>query len=352
MQLSLPGNFLKTDPHREEFNVKFIIAGGTGHIGSALSRDLLAKGHDVIVLSRGVKHSPSGDNAQKDGATTGAVRKINWDGINQGPWFSEFHDADVVINLAGRTVDCRYTKENLRQMMDSRVDSTRIIGKAIEIAELKSGRAPALWLQMSTATIYSHRFDQPNDEATGIIGGTEPDVPRYWDYSIQIAKNWEDEMAKANTPSTRRVALRTAMVMGKNPDSVFGVLSKMTRLGLGGPIGGGKQYVSWIHEADFLRALDFILVREDISGAINICAPGPLPQKLFMQELRKAWGVPIGLPATAWMAEIGAFVLRTDTELLLKSRRVVPGRLLNLGFEFKFPNWRQAAEELVKPIQS
>jgi uncharacterized protein (TIGR01777 family) len=236
-------------------------------------------------------------------------------------------------------------------MMDSRVDSTRIIGLAIEAAELKTGRAPNLWLQMSTATIYAHRFDQANDEASGHIGGNEPDVPRYWDYSIQIAKNWEDELAKANTPSTRRVALRTAMVMGTNPESVFGVLSNMTRLGLGGPIGGGKQYVSWIHEADFLRAVDFIMGREDLRGAINICAPEPLPQKHFMRELRKAWGVPIGLPATAWMAEIGAIVLRTDTELLLKSRRVVPGRLLDVGFEFKFPTWHMAAQNLVQAIQ-
>lgn len=235
--------------------------------------------------------------------------------------------------------------------MDSRVDSTRIIGLAIEASEQKTGRAPELWLQMSTATIYAHRFDQANDEANGLIGGNEPDVPRYWDYSIQIAKNWEDELAKANTPSTRRVALRTAMVMGTNPESVFGVLSNMTRLGLGGAIGGGKQYVSWIHEVDFLRAVDFIMGREDLRGAINICAPEPLPQAGFMRELRRAWGVSIGLPATAWMAEIGAFFLRTDTELLLKSRRVVPGRLLDVGFEFKFPTWRAASHDLVQSIQ-
>jgi uncharacterized protein (TIGR01777 family) len=324
--------------------LKIIIAGGTGHVGTALSRDLAQKGHEIVILSRG--------GGTKAGGSGNAVpRIVTWDGVNKGPWFSEFHDADVVINLAGRTVNCRYTKENLRQMMDSRVDSTRIIGLAIEASEQKTGRAPDLWLQMSTATIYAHRFDQANDEANGLIGGSEPDVPRYWDYSIQIAKNWEDELAKANTPSTRRVALRTAMVMGTNPESVFGVLSNMTRLRLGGAIGGGKQYVSWIHEVDFLRAVDFIMEREDLRGAINICAPEPLPQKSFMRELRNAWGVSIGLPAMAWMAEIGAFFLRTDTELLLKSRRVVPGRLLDVGFEFKFPTWRLAAQDLVQSIQ-
>ncbi len=317
--------------------MKFVIAGGTGHVGTALTLHLQRQGHDVVILSRGGKSG---------------ARISNWDGVNEGPWFREFHDADVVINLAGRTVNCRYTKTNLKQMMDSRVDSTRIIGRAIESAEESVGRSPALWLQMSTATIYAHRFDQANDEISGILGGTEVGVPRYWDYSILIAKNWEDEMAKANTPATRRVVLRTAMVMGANPESVFGVLSKMTRLGLGGAIGGGKQFVSWIHEQDFLRAIDFLIEREDLIGAFNICAPEPLPQKAFMRELRSAWGVPFGLPATAWMAEAGAFFLRTDTELLLKSRRVVPRRLLDSGFQFLFPHWRMASLDLVKLIQA
>lgn len=323
--------------------MKFIVAGGTGHVGTAVTKHLLKQGHDVLILSRG-----EAADVPKDAR----VRTVKWDGVNQGPWFQEFNDADVVINLAGRTVNCRYTEKNLRQMMDSRVDSTKIIGRAIESALEQTQRAPRVWLQMSTATIYAHRFDEANDEATGLIGGQEVNVPRYWDFSVKIATNWEAELEKAKTPKTRKVALRTAMVMGSNPESVFGVLSKMTRLGLGGAIAGGHQFVSWIHEKDFLRVIDFLVERQDVSGPINVCAPHPLPQRDFMRHLRSAWGVPIGLPAMAWMAEIGAVVMRTDTELLLKSRRVVPGRLLSLGFNFEFPTWSKAALDLVESVKN
>lgn len=176
----------------------------------------------------------------------------------------------------------------------------------------------------------------------------ESDVPTYWEYSIRIAKNWEKALFDSEVPRTRKVALRTAMVMGRHSESVFGVLKKMTKLRLGGSIGGGKQFVSWIHEDDFLRAIDFLIQHQEIDGVVNMCAPNPIPQKEFMKNLRQALHVKIGLPATAWMAEIGAFFLRTDTELLLKSRRVVPTRLLQSGFQFRFTSWDQASEELVK----
>lgn len=303
--------------------MKIVIPGGTGQVGGVLTRALRAAGHEVVVISRSAG--------------------VRWDGHTLGPWAGEINGADVVINLAGRSVSCRYNAENLQQMMRSRVDSARVVGEAIA----KADDPPAVWLQMSTATIYAHRFDAPNDEETGVLGGREPDVPGYWTYSVEIAKRWEAELEEADTPATRKVALRSAMVMSPDRGGVFDYLSWMARLGLGGPVAGGRQYVSWIHDDDFVRAVD-LLIREPISGAVNLAAPGPVPQREFMRELRKAWRVPVGLPATSWMAEIGAFALRTDTELLLKSRRVVPGRLRDAGFEFHFPNWREAAQNLAE----
>ncbi|GLX97081.1 TIGR01777 family oxidoreductase [Herbidospora sp. NBRC 101105] len=307
---------------------KIVMPGGTGQVGTILRRALRAAGHDVVVLTR----RPSRDG------------EVGWDGATPGPWVQEIDGSDVVVNLAGRSVDCRYTPANLRAMMDSRVDSTRAVGAAIAAA----ARPPRVWLQMSTATVYAHRLDAPNDEATGVIGGGEPGVPRYWAYSVEIAKAWEAAQERAETPGTRKVALRSAMVMGPDRGGVFDVLSRLTRIGLGGPVGGGAQYVSWIHDADFVRAVEFLVDRDDLTGPVNLAAPGPLPQRAFMRVLRRAWGVPVGLPATRWMAEAGAFVLRTDTELLLKSRRVVPGRLLGAGFTFEYPDWEHAAGDLVR----
>jgi uncharacterized protein len=312
--------------------MKIVIPGGTGQVGTVLRRALSAAGHDVVVLSR----SPR----QRD--------DVQWDGATLGPWAAEIDGSDVVVNLAGRSVNCRYTPVNLREMMDSRVHSARVVGEAIAAA----ARPPRVWLQMSTATVYAHRFDAPNDEATGVIGGAEPDAPGYWAYSVDIAKSWEREQETAATPHTRKVALRAAMVMSPDRGGVFDVLLRLARLGLGGPVAGGAQYVSWIHDQDFVRAVEFLVARDDITGPVNLAAPGPLPQRDFMRALRTAWGVPVGLPATRWMAEAGAFVLRSDTELLLKSRRVVPGRLLDAGFTFGRPDWPTAADDLVRRLRS
>ncbi len=273
---------------------------------------------------------------------------MRWDGETLGGWAREVDGADVVVNLAGRSVSCRYSPITLQEMMDSRVRSTRVVGEAIAAAV----RPPRVWLQMSTATIYAHRFDAPNDEGTGVIGGGEPGVPRYWGYSVEIAKAWEREQELADTPSTRKVALRSAMVMSPDRGGVFDVLLWLARLGLGGPVAGGKQYVSWIHDRDFVRAVEFLIGRDDLEGPVNLAAPGPLPQRAFMRALRGAWGVPLGLPATRGMAEIGALALRSDTELLLKSRRVVPGRLVEAGFAFEHPRWPEAADDLVRRVRA
>ncbi|CND47840.1 Epimerase family protein [Mycobacterium tuberculosis] len=306
--------------------MKVVIPGGTGQVGAILDRALTAAGHEVVVFSR----RPVGE------------RQVGWDGRTLGDWAREIDGSDVVINLAGRSVSCRYTPANLQEMMDSRVLSARVVGEAIAAAV----RPPRVWLQMSTATVYAHRFDAANDEASGVIGGGEAGVPGYWAYSVRIARNWEREQERAETPSTRKVALRAAMVMSPDRGGVFDVLSWLARLGLGGPVAGGAQYVSWIHDRDFVRAVEFVVGRDEMAGAVNLAAPEPLPQRVFMRALRKAWGMPVGLPATAWMAEFGALAMRSDTELLLKSRRVVPGRLLDAGFGFEYPHWTEAAGDL------
>lgn len=311
--------------------MKIVIPGGTGQVGGILNRALRAAGHEVVVLTR----------------RPGREGEVWWDGATRGAWEAAVDGSDVVINLAGRSVSCRYTPDNLREMMASRVDSARVVGEAIAAA----ARPPRVWLQMSTATVYAHRFDALNDEATGVVGGTEAGVPGYWAYSVEIARAWERAQEEAATPETRKVALRSAMVMSPDRGGVFDVLLWLARLGLGGPVAGGAQYVSWIHDRDFVRAVEF-LIGSDLSGPVNLAAPAPLPHRAFMRALRAAWGVPVGLPATKWMAELGAFALRSDTELLLKSRRVVPGRLLDAGFAFGHDEWRGAADDLVRRVRA
>jgi len=240
-------------------------------------------------------------------------------------------------------VNCRYTQANRRSIMDSRVASTRVVGEAIAHA----GRPPRVWLQMSTATIYAHRFDAPNDEASGLIGGNEPDVPASWRFSIEVAQAWERALDDAMTPHTRKVAMRAAMVMSPDRGGIFDTLLGLVRRGLGGSAAGGQQYVSWVHDADLVAAVRWLIARENLSGAVNIASPNPLAYAQFMRELMRSAGVPIGLPATRWMLELVAPLMRTETELVLKSRRVVPGRLLDDGFVFAHPDWAEASRDLV-----
>jgi len=267
---------------------------------------------------------------------------VQWDGKALGPWTETLDGADVAINLAGRRVHCRYNEANLEEMMTSRILSTQVLGTAIGQCE----RPPAVWLQASTATIYAHTFGEANDERRGVLGGSEPNVPKVWNYSIQIAKNWEAELERAETPRTRKVALRAAIMMGIDKASAFDILSGLARRGLGGKLGSGRQFVSWVHELDMVRAIDF-LIEKDLAGPVNISAPHPLPQVEFARELRQAWGVKFGLPAMPWMVDAGAWVMNADSELVMKSRRVVPTRLQEAGFEFEFPEWGPAAWDLV-----
>ncbi len=308
--------------------MKIVIPGGTGQVGTVVARAMHADGHDVVVLSRKPDSAP--------------WRVVHWDAVTLGDWCMELEGADAVINLAGRTVNCRYTPEHRREIVDSRVLSTTVVGKAIAAAK----NPPRVWLQAATATIYAHRFDAPNDEATGIIGGDEPNAPDTWRFSIDVAKAWEKALNEADTPKTRKVAMRSAMTMSPDPGGIFDTLLTLVRKGLGGRAGSGKQYISWVHENDFVRALYWIIEHDDLAGPVNIAAPNPLPNAEFMRLLRKAAGVPIGLPAANWMLEIGARLMKSETELILKSRRVISGRLTAQGFKFQFPNWADAAQEL------
>ena len=308
--------------------MKIIIPGGTGQVGTILARAFRAGGHEVVIFSRQPVSNARG--------------VVVWDGETLGDWTTELEGADAVINLAGYSVNCRYHAENRRRIKESRVRSTEVLGAAIA----RASRPPRVWLQASTATIYEHTYERPNDEATGVIGGAEPQAPDTWRFSIDVATSWERAANEASTPHTRKVLLRSAMVMSPDRGGVFDTLLALVRFGLGGRAGDGRQYVSWVHEQDFLRAIFWLLGHEDMDGAVNIAAPEPLPQAEFMRTLRAAWGTSLGLPATRWMLEIGAFFLRTETELILKSRRVVPGRLLQSGFDFRFPKWREAARDL------
>lgn len=295
-----------------------------------LARDFHAGGHEVVVLSRTPAPAP--------------WRVVAWDAATVGPWAAELDGADAVINLAGRSVNCRYTAANRRAILDSRVNSARAVGDAIT----RAARPPRVWLQAGTATIYAHTLGPAHDEATGVIGGDEPGVPDTWKFSTEVATAWERAATDADTPHTRKVVLRAAMTMSPDRGGVFDVLLGLVRRGLGGRAAGGRQFVSWVHDRDFVRAVHWLIARDDISGPVNVAAPHPLPHAEFMQELRAAWGVRFGLPAARWMLELGTWALRTETELVLKSRRVVPGRLLASGFTFDFPAWPAAARDLCR----
>jgi uncharacterized protein (TIGR01777 family) len=308
--------------------MKIIIPGGSGQVGTILSRAFRERGDEVVVLSRKPASAP--------------WRVVQWDGETLGDWVSELEGADAVINLAGQSVQCRYTAENRKIITDSRIKSTRVVGDAIS----RGWKPPRVWLQASTATIYAHRYDAPNDEATGIVGGAEPGAPDSWRFSIDVATSWERAANEAATPLTRRVLMRSAIVMSPDHGGPFDTLLRLVRFGLGGVAGDGRQFMSWIHDVDFTRAVVWLIENEKLSGPVNLAAPNPLINAEFMRVLRSAWGMPIGLPATEWMLELGAYVLGSETELILKSRRVVPSRLLESGFDFKFPTWPEAARDL------
>ena len=319
--------------------LRIVIPGGSGQVGQVLARHFQRRGDHVTVLTRA--------------PYTAEWQTVHWDGEHEGPWIESLEGADVCINLAGRSVNCRYHAENRRAIYDSRIGTTRLLGRVFgTLAD-----PPRVWLNASTATIYRHALDREMDEATGEFGGNElvgrtRRAPDTWNFSIGVAKDWEAAFFEAYTPRTRKVAMRSAITMSPTPENAFGVLSNLVRMGLGGTQGNGRQFVSWVHEDDFARAVEFLIEHEELEGAVNIASPNPLPNREFLAELRDAWDRPNGLPAPSLLIEVAAFFLRTESELVLKSRRVVPGRLLDAGFRFEFPEWAEAAEDLVRRWRS
>ena len=312
-------------------NGKIILAGGSGFLGRMLTAYFQDRGYEIVILSR----QPGCDLPE---------RVIEWDGRSLDVWARELENATALVNLAGRSVDCRYTERNRRDIMDSRVDSTRVLGEAVA----GCATPPAVWLNLSTATIYKHTFGEAHDETTGVIGSS-PEVRDA--FSIEVAEAWEKAFADADCPSTRKLVLRSAMVFGREAGGVFDVLRRLTRFGLGGKMGHGRQWISWIHGDDFCEAVNWLIENSDASGDYNLCAPNPLTNAQMMATFRKAFGVPVGLPATRWMLELGAFFLRTETELVIKSRKVIPGRLLDGGFAFKFSAFADAIRDLTGRVE-
>ena len=313
---------MKTNPKR------IVIAGGSGFLGQALAHHFLNGDWDVVVLTR----SP--------GQSGWLGRQVGWDARTLGDWAREVEGAAAVINLTGKSVNCRYNALNRKQILESRVNSTRVLGEAIGAC----AQPPPVWLNASTATVYRHTFGEPWDET----GKTEATAEAKDRFSVEVAWAWERALNEASTLRTRKVAMRMAMVLGLGKNSVFPVLRRLARLGLGGRMGSGRQFVSWIHEADYCRSVEWLISHHDFGGPVNLVAPNPLPNAEMMRTLRQVCGVSFGLPATDGMLEVGAFVLRTETELLIKSRRVIPGRLLQSGFTFHFPTIREAFENLNK----
>ncbi|MBK7998776.1 MAG: TIGR01777 family protein [Verrucomicrobia bacterium] len=305
-----------------------ILAGGSGFLGQLLRKHFVDRGAEVVVLTRSPRHSPDERS-----------REVFWDAQTVGAWQSEVAGADVVINLTGRTVNCRYNARNRREILESRIRSTTTLGEAIA----RCPNPPKVWLNASTATIYRHTFGPAWNES-GVIAGTAAVND---EFSVEVAQAWEKALDEAPTSHTRKVALRTAMVLGHGGNSVFPTLRRLVRGGMGGRMGDGRQFVSWIHQLDFCRAIEFVIAHEDLAGAINLCAPAPLTNDEMMTAFRRLCGIPVGLPAMRWMLEIGAFILRTETELILKSRRVIPGCLLKSGFQFQFPQFENALRDLL-----
>lgn len=317
---------------------RVVIAGASGFIGQYLARAFRADGAVVTLVGRRAGAARSADAAWGD---TAAITDL-------------LDGSDLLLNLAGKSVNCRYTPANRAEILRSRVDTTRELAAAIRDCE----DPPPLWINASTATIYRHAEDRPMTESTGEIGEG---------FSVDVARAWEEALFVGDLPSTRRVALRMAIVLGDG--SALVPLLWLTRLGLGGPqldghwfataarraagtfhtfrARGGRQKFSWIHLADVLGIIRFLRAHSEIDGVVNVSSPNPSDNRTVMQTLRDLLGMPAGLPAPRWMLEIGSAVIRTETELVLKSRWVVPERLLGAGYEFEYPELRPALREIV-----
>jgi uncharacterized protein len=292
---------------------KIVIAGGTGFVGKYVAEKFTATGHQVIIISRQANH-------------------VQWN--NELAIVAALENAVMLINLAGKSVDCRYNPKNKKEIYDSRIDTTTILGKAI----LQCKNAPPLWINSSTATIYRHAQDRPMTESNGEIGTG---------FSVHVATNWEKSFFSFVLPATRQVALRMAIVLGKG-GGVIQPLKNLVRFGLGGKQGKGNQMFSWIHIEDLYQIILFMQQQTTLSGVFNTSAPNPVDNKTLMGLLRKQLKMPIGLPTPTWLLKMGAVIIKTETELILKSRWVIPEKLLQNGFAFKYPNLQQALKNSIE----
>lgn len=302
---------------------KLILAGGSGQMGTAIKNHFKDLADEIIILSRSAK--PQQDN----------VKTIEWDGKTVGDWYKELENTDILINLAGKNVNCRYNKKNKKEIFDSRTNSIDSLSEAVK----KCHVAPKLWIQCASATIYRHAEDRSMNEVNGEIGEG---------FSVEVCKRWEKEFSERtiNFKETRKVILRTSLVLGKT-EGVFPRLKNLVRFGLGGKQGNGRQWVSWIHETDVAGMVEWIAEHNKIDGVINCTSPYPLQNKPFMKVIRQIYGMPFGLPAPTWLMELGAFVIGTETELILKSRWVVPDKIKESGYQFKLPLLQDAIRQIL-----
>lgn len=300
---------------------KIVLAGGNGFLGSVLVEYYKYLADEVVVLSR------------KSKAAYGNIRTVVWNGIDEGEWGDELQGADLLVNLCGKNVNCRYTDKNKAEIVASRIVPTRLLGKVIE----KTDNAPKLWINITSATIYRHAEDRPQDEDTGDIG---------YGFSIDVCRQWEQAFFETRTDSTRKIALRLGIVFGRK-DGAFPRLLNLVRYGLGGKQGDGQQYVSWIHEQDVAAVIRWLIEHQELNGVVNCTAPEPIKNRDLMAGIRKAYGAPFGFSSPVWLLEIGAQFIGTETELILKSRWVLPGRLTDSGFRFQFEKAEHAVKDII-----
>lgn len=298
---------------------KLIIAAGTGFLGQVLVNHFENKFDEIVILTRG------------QNSRTGKIKLVNWDAKTLFGWETELENADVLINLAGKSVDCRYTEKNKKEILLSRIQSTKVLNQAV----LACANPPKHWLNSSTSTIYRFSLDKQMSEANGEIGN---------DFSMNVAQSWEKAFFTTATPQTLKTALRTTIVLGEN-GGAFIPLKRLTQLGLGGKQGKGNQFISWIHEKDFARAIEYIIEKQ-LTDVLNIVSPQPISNQDFMATLRKQLNVFIGLPTPEFLLTIGAKIIGTEPELVLKSRNVIPARLLENGFVFEYKTLETALKNI------
>ncbi|HSV62808.1 MAG TPA: TIGR01777 family oxidoreductase [Chthoniobacterales bacterium] len=298
-----------------------VLAGGSGFLGQSLAKVLLGKGYEVVILSRGAHREGSG------------IRQLHWDDKTLGDWSQSIDGAKAIVNLTGRSVNCRHTPEHRREIMESRVNSVRVLSEAVS----RCAQPPEVWVQASSLAIYGDPGDRWCDE----------NAPQADGFSEEVCKRWEGEFAKIQSHGMRKVVMRIGIVLDAE-NGALPVLARLTRFLLGGRVGNGRQYVSWLHVADLTRMFVEAIERPDISGVYNVTGPNPVTNAEFMRELRRALHRPWSPPVPAWATHIGAFFMRTEPSLALTGRRCRPKRFLESGFHFEFPELRGALDDLYR----